>query len=30
MPAPIELAHLFDIEFEIGAIHSVGATPKGT
>lgn len=30
MPAPIELAHLFDIEFVIGAIHTVGATPKGT
>jgi len=26
---PIELAHLFDIRFEIGAIHTVGQTPKG-
>jgi hypothetical protein len=29
-PAPIELAHLFDIDFVIGAIHTVGTTPMGT
>ncbi len=27
---PIELRHLFDIDFEIGSIHTVGATPMGT
>lgn len=26
---PIELAHLFDIHFVIGAIHTVGQTPMG-
>ena len=25
----LELAHLFDIHFVIGAIHTVGVTPKG-
>ena len=28
-PVSVELAHLFEIEFEIGGIHTVGAAPTG-
>lgn len=27
---PIEMVHLFDLDLEIGAINTVGQTPKGT